>query len=106
MSKTQDLRFIRTNQMLCEAFKNLLENKKFEDITIQELCDQAYIRRATFYTHFMDKYDFFSFFIKQQRDIFSSSWSKDIKKNKYDYFIFMIEKLIVFPIEISSFFKT
>ncbi len=94
MSKTQDLRFIRTNQMLCEAFKNLLENKKFEDITIQELCDQAYIRRATFYTHFIDKYDFFSYFIKQQRDIFSSSWSGDIKKNKNEYFLFMHEKLI------------
>ena len=99
MSKTQDLRFIRTNQMLCEAFKNLLENKKFEDITIQELCDQAYIRRATFYTHFIDKYDFFSYFIKQQRDIFSSSWNGDIKKNKNEYFIFMHEKLIDYIVD-------
>ncbi len=99
MSKAQDLRFIRTNQMLCDAFKNLLEKKKFEDITIQELCDQAYIRRATFYTHFIDKYDFFSYFIKQQRDIFSSSWNGDIKKNKNEYFIFMNQKFIDFIVD-------
>lgn len=94
MVKTQDLRFIRTNQMLCDAFKDLLEKKKFEEITIQELCDKAVIRRATFYTHFIDKYDFFSYFIRQQRDIFSSSWKGNIEKNKNEYFIFMHEKLI------------
>ena len=27
-----------------------------------ELCDEAMIRRATFYKHFADKYDFFFFF--------------------------------------------
>lgn len=58
MSKKQDLRYIRTNQLLCNAFKDLLEKKKFDDITIQELCNHALIRRATFYTHFIDKYDF------------------------------------------------
>lgn len=88
--------------MLCDAFKDLLEKKKFEDITIQELCDQAYVRRATFYTHFIDKYDFFDYFIRQQRDLFSSAWNGDIKKNKNEYFIFMHEHLIDYIVEHQS----
>lgn len=70
MARDQDLRFRRTNQMLCDAFTELLSQKKFEDITINELCEKALIRRATFYTHFLDKYDFFAYFIRQNRDSF------------------------------------
>lgn len=99
MPKSEDLRYIRTNQLLCTAFKDLLEKKKFEDITIQELCDQAFIRRATFYTHFIDKYDFFTYFIKHQRDIFYACWNGDIQKNKNNYFIFMFEKLIDYIVQ-------
>lgn len=31
MAKDKDLRFIRTNQMLCSSFTELLDRKKFED---------------------------------------------------------------------------
>ena len=31
MTKDKDLRFIRTNQMLCSSFTELLDRKKFED---------------------------------------------------------------------------
>lgn len=103
MSKNQDLRYIRTNQLLCNAFKDLLEKKKFDDITIQELCDHALIRRATFYTHFIDKYDFFTYFIKHQRDIFYASWDGEIKENKNKYFLFMFENLIDYIVQNESF---
>lgn len=60
--------------MLCTAFIELLSKKKFEDITVNELCEKALIRRATFYTHFLDKYDFFAYFVRQNRDNFISTW--------------------------------
>ena len=72
MAKDKDLRFIRTNQMLCSSFTELLDRKKFEDITVNEICEKALIRRATFYTHFLDKYDFFAYFVRQNRDNFIS----------------------------------
>ena len=74
MAKDKDLRFVRTNQMLCTAFIELLSKKKFEDITVNELCEKALIRRATFYTHFLDKYYFFAYFVRQNRDNFISTW--------------------------------
>ena len=44
--------------------------KNFEEITVKELCVRAKTRTATFYTHFSDKYDFFSFMIKELRRSF------------------------------------
>ena len=66
---------IGSNQMLCDAFTELLSKKKFENIMINDLCEKALVRRATFYTHFIDKYDFFTYFIRQNRDQFISNWN-------------------------------
>ena len=64
MKQKLDLRVQKTYQALSTAFIALLGEKSFEDITVQELCERAVIRRATFYLHFSDKYDFFAFFIR------------------------------------------
>ncbi|AMG62224.1 TetR/AcrR family transcriptional regulator [Staphylococcus lugdunensis] len=52
----QDLRVQKTHQALMTAFHQLLKTKTFEQITIQDLCHKANIRRSTFYRHFNDKY--------------------------------------------------
>ena len=50
-----------------QAFTELLEEHKYEDITVAMLCEKAMIRRTTFYKHFSDKADFFSFYINELR---------------------------------------
>lgn len=65
MEKKIDLRTKKIYISLHEEFKALLEEKPFEDITVNELCERAMTRRATFYKHFSDKYDFFRFTIWQ-----------------------------------------
>ena len=57
----QDLRITKTYRALTEAFFELLSQKKFEDITVNEICNRAVVRRATFYKHFGDKFEFFVF---------------------------------------------
>jgi AcrR family transcriptional regulator len=54
--KTRDLRVRRTRMMIQQAFMELLEEKGFQSITIQEIADRAMVNRATFYDHFADKY--------------------------------------------------
>jgi len=54
--KTQDLRVRRTRMMIQKAFTELLEEKGFQSITIQEIANRAMVNRATFYDHFADKY--------------------------------------------------
>lgn len=66
-----DLRVQKTYKGLLEAFEGLLLEKEFESISVTEICDAAMIRRPTFYKHFLDKYDFITFFIKHKmNDIF------------------------------------
>lgn len=65
-----DLRTRKTFGSLKDAFLKLLEENRFEDITVSQLCSQAQIRRATFYSHFADKYEFLGFFIQEMRGEF------------------------------------
>ena len=63
-----DLRTQKVYSSLMDALRQLLEEKNFEEITVNELCERAQTRRATFYKHFSDKYDFFQFMLKQMRE--------------------------------------
>ena len=62
-----DLRIQKTYRSLLVAFTKLLETHRYEDVTIAMLCDEAMIRRTTFYKHFADKSEFFSFFVDSLR---------------------------------------
>lgn len=63
MAVKEDLRVKKTKQALNSAFAELIKQKPFEDISINELCNKAGVRRATFYKHFKDKYDFVTEYI-------------------------------------------
>jgi AcrR family transcriptional regulator len=51
-----DPRILRSRQMLMEALVKLLAHKEFDDISIQEIADEATLNRATFYLHYPDKH--------------------------------------------------
>jgi AcrR family transcriptional regulator len=50
-----DPRILRSRRMLMEALDMLLTRKEFDDISIQEIADEATLNRATFYLHYPDK---------------------------------------------------
>src|SRR6201996_1411420 len=53
--ESTDPRVLRSRQMLMEALLRLLNRKEFDDISIQEIADEAALNRATFYLHYEDK---------------------------------------------------
>jgi len=53
-----DLRCVKTEKALDVAMRSLLEKRNFRKITVNDLCTEALISRATFYAHYTDKYDF------------------------------------------------
>lgn len=57
--KKVDRRTQRTKHQLGRALVELVEEKRFDDITVQEVIDRAEVGRSTFYTHFRDKEDLF-----------------------------------------------
>ncbi len=67
-----DRRIRRTFQQLTDAFYQLLLQKGWDQITVQDLCDEAMIRRTTFYQHFKDKQDFISWCVKERLKEFSA----------------------------------
>src|ERR1700744_5200096 len=54
-TESPDPRVLRSRQMLMEALLKLLDRKEFDDISIQEIADEATLNRATFYLHYPDK---------------------------------------------------
>jgi AcrR family transcriptional regulator len=51
-----DRRVKRTRSLILQSFEQLLAEKDFESISVQDVTDRAQINRATFYAHFPDKY--------------------------------------------------
>jgi AcrR family transcriptional regulator len=54
-SETTDPRILRSRRMLMDAIASLLIKKEFEDISVQDITNEATLNRATFYLHYPDK---------------------------------------------------
>ncbi|HYN87660.1 MAG TPA: TetR/AcrR family transcriptional regulator [Ardenticatenaceae bacterium] len=52
-----DRRSQRTRQMLGAALVELMLRKRYDDITVQDIIDEANVGRSTFYAHYLDKDD-------------------------------------------------
>jgi AcrR family transcriptional regulator len=52
-----DRRIVRTQEAIKKAFLELISEKNFDSITIQDISDRANINRATVYLHYLDKFD-------------------------------------------------
>ena len=72
-----DRRVKRTRSLILQGFEQLLAEKGFEAISVQDVTYEAEINRATFYKRFMDKYDLLDYIIKKL-------FRKEIEKRTLD----------------------
>jgi AcrR family transcriptional regulator len=54
--EVRDPRIRRTRQLLQGALQTLMQNKGFDEISVQDITDLATVNRATFYDHYTDKF--------------------------------------------------
>ena len=96
-SGSMDLRVQRTYKLLKEALVRLLEKKPFDQITVQEICEEAMVRRTTFYQHFEDKHDFLNWFIHDKQQEFMARSAPDVsfqELNLKDYCASIVRKML------------
>lgn len=65
-NEKEDPRVTRTRNLILGAFTELLIEKGFQSLTVQDITEKAGINRATFYKkHFTDKYALLNYSIQQ-----------------------------------------
>jgi AcrR family transcriptional regulator len=70
--KTEDLRVRRTRKLLMQAMLALTSEKGFSALTVQDIADRAMVNRATFYRHYLDKYDLLDKYMNEVYDMTES----------------------------------
>lgn len=53
----KNLQYRRTDRDIINAFVTLAAQKPFEELTVQDIMEEALVSRYTFYKHFKDKYE-------------------------------------------------
>lgn len=56
-NKREDRRVQRTRKLLQDALIELMLEKRYDKITVQDIIDRANVGRSTFYAHYQDKED-------------------------------------------------
>lgn len=80
-----------TQSMLVYSFKSLLTNHPFEKVTVQMIADDAGVKRPTFYNHFLDKYELFSWILEEElfqpiNKLIDADMEKESMKMIFSYF--------------------
>ena len=66
-----DRRSQRTQRILLQALVSLLQEKRYEAITVQDILDRADVGRSTFYAHYQDKEDLMAGVLVHMMDVLS-----------------------------------
>jgi AcrR family transcriptional regulator len=64
--RAEDPRVKRTRKLLLDAFTDLLAERNFHAISVQDIAERATVNRATFYAHFVDKYALLDHLVREQ----------------------------------------
>ena len=77
MAKT-DIRVIKTKKAIETAFIEILSEKSFTKITIEEICKKANVNRMSFYNHYEDKYDLLNVVITNVKETLIGKFIKEV----------------------------
>ncbi len=71
----QDKRYIKTEKLIHNAFFELLKDESYNSITVEKICENAFIGKNTFYSHYKNKDDFLFCIINR----FSKDYMTDLE---------------------------
>ncbi len=81
-----DRRIQRTRQLLLNSLIELILEKGYETIIVQDIIDRANVGRSTFYSHFQDKEDLLLSGSENLRDVFEDFHAQSSsEKSNWDF---------------------
>ncbi|WP_051775041.1 TetR/AcrR family transcriptional regulator [Paenibacillus tyrfis] len=90
----EDIRIFKSKQNIRRAFIELLHEKSFNKITIQDIVDKALTGRSTFYNHYMDKYDLLEQLVEQHTRAFRTLIEKRYQATRPQEVRRLIEEIL------------
>jgi AcrR family transcriptional regulator len=100
--KKTDARVRRTRDALGDALIELMQEKPFDTITVQDVLDRAHVSRSTFYSHYSDKDDLL---MSDAEEFFESiSMALSLHGDKSDR-VFPVQEFFVHLSDVQPFYK-
>jgi AcrR family transcriptional regulator len=81
-NKKEDRRSQRTRRLLHRAIMSLMQEKRYDSITVQDIIDRADVGRSTFYAHYQDKEDLVNSNLQEILDDLSQSLAENGPENQ------------------------
>ena len=95
----EDPRVTRTRGLLEQAFMEVVAEKGFQSVSVQDITDKAGVNRATFYAHFADKYALLDHSIRMQ-------FKQELEKRTLNVCTFSMENLRALIVTVCEFILT
>ena len=73
---------IQTKKIIKDTFWELLEEKPYNKITVQDIVDRCHVNRNTFYYHFQDIRDLVEWICTFEVDSYANSYKSLEKENQ------------------------
>ncbi len=97
--KRIDPRVKRTRKLLQQAFSELMAEKDFRSINVNDVTERAEVNRATFYLHFEDKYALLGYTLRE-------SFSEMLEQRLPDTHTFSIDHLMLLTVTLCEFMSS
>jgi AcrR family transcriptional regulator len=101
-----DRRILKSQEAIKKAFLELLSEKSFDEITIQDISDRANVSRGTLYLHYADKFDLLDKLneghINEMRKMCNALAEVDYKEANLPWFEYLEQHYLFFSTMLAS----
>jgi AcrR family transcriptional regulator len=101
-----DRRIAKSQVAIKNAVIELMSEKSFDDITIQDIADRADVNRGTIYLHYTDKYDLLDKMIEEHmenlRELCQSASEMTFQEGNYVWFEYFERHYLFFSTMLAS----
>ena len=77
-----DRRSQRTYRLVSSAFAELVVEKPYDEILVQDILDRANIGRTTFYAHYFDKEDVLGSIVEQELELLTRQFAHAVARQR------------------------